>query len=313
MPDDRMEYLVIDGRLDRAGRFTPRRCRSTPNVREWPVVEESEITVELLDAEGAVLHRELARVRPEVDCEPGDTKRFTVLAYIGLGPEAATVRLRRDDLVLWATDIPEAPKLRVAAPRGRPNRRKRLPLALDFSEPHEDAHLTVVYQWGERRFQPVYIGPPSEVIEFDLRDLPGGKECRFVVGYSNGLRSTGDATRTFSLPPVGPSVSIAQPARGTSAIADTPVLLEGHVTDSERPGGPRPDENLTWIVDDEEVGRGPLWSIDGLDAGRHKVTLRYEGADEATAKDSVTLRVVAPTVPSAREWDDWDPTDNELL
>ena len=46
--------------VDRGGRFTPQRSRSTTNVREWPVVESSDVVVELLDADGGTLHRELA-------------------------------------------------------------------------------------------------------------------------------------------------------------------------------------------------------------------------------------------------------------
>jgi hypothetical protein len=310
VPEKPIEYLVISGHLDRAGRFTPRRCRSTPNVREWPVIEESDVVVELLGDDERVLHRELAEVRPDIDCAPGDAMRWTVRAYIGLRPDAAVVRLRRDDLVLWVAEIPPAPSLRVAAPRARPSRDKRYALALRYSEPREGAYVSVVYKWGERRFRSIYIGPPAETLELDLRQLPGGKECRFVVEYSNGLRSAADATREFSLPPLGPSVLIAQPARGDRALADTPVLLEGHVDDPERPGGARPDEHLLWLIDDEEVGRGPIWSVDGLDAGRHRVTLRYEA--ERPAEASVNLRVVSPEVPTAAAWEDWDPTDDRL-
>jgi hypothetical protein len=312
MPEKALEYLVINGYLDRAGRFTPRRCRSTPNVREWPVIEESDVVAELLDADGGVLHRELAQVRPDIDCDPGDAKRWSVLVYIGLRPEAAAVRLRRDDVVLWTAEIPPAASLRVITPRGRPDRRKRYVLGLRYSEPGEGAHVTVVYKWGERRFRSIYIGPPAEKLELDLREVPGGDKCRFVVDYSNGLRSAADATREFDLPPLGPSLVIARPARGDRALADTPILLEGHVDDPERPGGARPDEHLVWVVDDEEVGRGPSWSVDGLGAGRHRVTLRYETESKEPFESSVDVRVVASKAPPADSWEDWDPTDDRF-
>lgn len=304
------EYLVIAGLLDRAGRFTPRRCRSTTNVREWPVIEKSEVVVELLDADEQVLHREPARVTADVDCDPGDAKRFRLLAYIELRPDATAVRLRRDDLVLWQTRIPPAPRLRLVAARRRPDRKRRYELGLRFSEPYDGAHVTVVYQWGERRFRTIHVGRPAEVIRLDTSDLPGGPECRFVVGYSNGLRSTGAATRTFSLPPLGPSLTIARPARRDRVPAGTPIHLEGHVTDPERPGGARPDEHLVWLLDGEEIGRGPVWSTDALEAGAHEVTLRYETEEPVEA--TVQLRVVASKVPTAQGWDDWDPTDDRF-
>jgi hypothetical protein len=310
MPEENPEYLVISGHLDRAGRFTPRRCRSTPNVRKWPVIEESDVVVELLGADERVLHRELASVREDIDCSPGDAMRWMVLAYIGLRPEAQAVRLRRDDLILWVAEIPPAPTLRVVAPRSRPQRGKRYELGLRYSEPREGAHVSVVYKWGERRFRPIYIGPPAERLQLDLRALPGGDQCRLVVEYSNGLRSAADATREFSLPPLGPKLVIAQPPRRDTIVSDAPVVLEGHVDDPERPGGARPDEHLTWLIDGEEVGRGPIWSVDGLDAGRHRVTMRYEA--EEPVESSVDIRVVAAKAPGARSWESWDPTDDRF-
>jgi hypothetical protein len=312
MPEEQTpEYLVIAGRLDRAGRFTPRRCRSTTNVREWPVIEESDVVVELLDADQRALHRELAQVTPDIDCDPGDAKRFRVLAYIELRPDATAVRLRRDDLVLWLTEIPPAPRLRVTAPRARPDRKRSYELGLRYSDPYEGAFVTVVYQWGERRFQTIHIGPPTELLRLQLNELPGGTECRFVVAYSNGLRSTGAATRTFSLPPLGPSLTIARPASRERVLADTPVHLEGHVTDPERPGGARPEEHLVWLVDGEEIGRGPLSSVDALDVGAHDVTLRYEA--EKPIEATVRIRVTKPRVPTAQAWAEWDPTDDRFV
>src|SRR5918992_2252449 len=172
--DETLEVLVIRGRLDRAGRFTPTQCRSTYNVREWPVVEASDHVVETVDPEDRTLHRELALVSPDIGCDPGDPQRYRLLAYIGLHPDAASVRLRRDDLVLWRTEIPPPAKVTVGLERSRPSRGKRYPLRVRFSEPGERAHLTVVYQWGPRQFRPIYIGPPRETVPIDLSELPGG-------------------------------------------------------------------------------------------------------------------------------------------
>jgi hypothetical protein len=308
--EKKQEVLVIQGRLDRSGRFTPRRCRSTYYVREWPVVEDAEYVVETLDREDRPLHREPALVTPDIDCGPGDPERFRLVAYIGLQDEAASARLRRGDLVLWRTEIPAAPKVRVSIGRAQPNRKRSYPLDLRYSEPGEGAHLTVVYQWGERQFRPIYIGPPAESIKIDLRELPGGDACRFVVMYSNGLRSVGDATRTFRLPRVGPSVAIARPERGETVVARTPVILEGHVSDPERPGGPRPDEDLVWLVDSEPVASGPIASIDGLPDGRHRITLSYRA--DPGAEQSVNVRARAAKDGTADDWDEWDPTDDDF-
>ena len=94
-------------------------------------------------------------------------------------------------------------------------------------------------------------------------------------------------------------------------LADAPVQLEGHVTDPERPGGARPDEHLVWLVNGEEIGRGPLWSVDALDPGAHDVTLRYEAKDPI--EETVRIRwSKKPRVPTAQAWTEWDPTDDRL-
>lgn len=315
MKEDRpegTEYLVIDGRLDRSGHFDARRCRSTQRVREWPVIEESDVVVELLTADGTVLHREMARVTPELDCKPGDAERFAVLAYIGLREEASGVRLRRNDLTLWTVEIPPAPDVSIALPRGRPQRDRIYQLRLRFSEPYGKAHVMLVYKWGERRFQPIYTGPPAEVLEVDLATLPGGKSCRFVAEYSNGLRSAIDATKEFSVPLLGPALSIVSPAPKTRIGSGVPLGLEAQIIDQERLGGARPDQHLAWLVDGEEVGRGPIWSVDGLDVGARQVTVRYEtDGDPVEATVEVHITRAQPDV--AALWDDWDPTDDRFL
>src|SRR5688500_16636854 len=111
------EVLVVRGRLDRAGRFVPRACRSTPYVHAWPVVEDRELRIELLAGDGRAIHREWAELEPEIDCKPGAPETFQVTAYIVLRPDAEAVRLTRDDLILWQAEIPDAPELRVEASR----------------------------------------------------------------------------------------------------------------------------------------------------------------------------------------------------
>jgi hypothetical protein len=296
------EVLLVRGYLDRAGQFTPGRSRSTTNVREWPVVESSDVVVELLDADDRTLHRELAAVTPVVDCAPGDARQFRLDAYIELRDDARTVQLRRGDLVLWRREIAEPAKLRVKLGR---RKKDQIVLRSTFSAPGDDANMLVVYQWGEGRFQPVYVGPPEETLEIDLAEMPGGEDCRFAVTYSNGMRSASAATDTFAVARRGPTVSIARPEPEAKIVAGTPVILEGAVLDRERPGGPRPGEDVVWLVDGEQVGRGLIASVDRLAEGRHVVELVY--AADPGAREQVEVTARAARVPAADSWGDWDP------
>lgn len=150
------EVLVVRGYLDRAGRFTLRRSRSTTFVRQWPVVEKSDVTIELLDVGGNVLHREPAEVKRDITCDPGASRRFRVQAYIELREGTVTVRLRRHgELELWQAELPPAPTLRVSLASPRVGSDPKVRLKLRYSAGTDDAHVTLVYRWGERRFRPV--------------------------------------------------------------------------------------------------------------------------------------------------------------
>jgi hypothetical protein len=305
MPEDaRLEVLIVRGRIDRAGRFTPGRCASTFQVRRWPDTEDGPYVIELLDREGRPIHRERASVVRDVTCDPRDPEHFRVTAYIGLRPDAATVQLRCDELVVWRREIPEAPSLDVRLDKGRPSRQEPVRVRVAFSRPGEGAYMQVIYRWNERRFRSVAISAPAEAIEIDLEDLPGGLACRFVVIYSNGVRSAVAATREFPLDRLGPSVTILQPRPRATVTTGEPLILQGHVIDPERGGGAALQNQLTWLVDEREAARGPLTHIDSLAPGRHAVTLRYAG--EPRVESTVAITVRRAEVPVANEWAAWD-------
>jgi len=309
-----LEYLVVRGRLDRAGQFTPRRCSSTRYVHAWPEPTQpeefhGEIVVETVADSGEVLQRERAQVRPEEICAPGEARTFRVLAYIGLHPAAVAVRVRRDERVLWEMRVPEAPRAEVRlerAPKRGGGRGTTALLRLDLSEPADPglAFVTVVFQWAEREFRTVHIGPPAGEVTVPSADLAGGRECRFLVTYSNGLRAASAVTDAFGLEELGPAVTIVRPGRGEKLVSGVPVVLDGFAEDPEHPDRVRDADRLLWTVDEREVGHGPITSVDSLEPGRHEVVLTYRG--EPAASVSVTVSVRETKEPTADQWPEWD-------
>jgi hypothetical protein len=302
----RTEVLTIRGLIDEAAQFTPGRCTSTFVVRRWPTRESTGYVIELLDAGDRPLHREPALVELDETCDPVENRRWRVTAYIGLRDDAVAVQLRHDDLVLWRREIPGPARVDVRIKRQRISREAPARLRIKYSEPADGAFLKVIYQWGERRFHVVDVVAPTEALEVRLNARPGGRACRFVVIYSNGLRAAAAATRTFSLDPLGPSLTILQPRPGTVLTLGQPLSLEGQVVDPERPGGARGRESLSWFVDGNPVGRGPVAGVERLPEGRHRVTLRYEAQQGAEVFTQVTVR--RGSVMPADAWpplDDW--------
>jgi hypothetical protein len=336
------EYLLIRGRLNRADDFTPRRCGSTTFVRQWPHDEGSDVFVETVSRDGDVLRSHPALVKSELVCAPG-SESWRLRAYVPLDADAARVRLRRAGRVFWEDRIPDAPTLRVLL-KARPVRgsegatpatRRRQSgrddghtpgfpggrpavLTLETSDPAEGggAFMTIVHRWSERGFRTVYIGPVTRTLEIPADRLPGGRECRLIVIYSNGMRSTTAATKPFGLDPIHPVLQITHPADGSRLPSGSPVTLEGLVQDPEHPSAPHDANRLIWRVDDREVGAGPLTSVDPLESGEHTITLSYRVVDDtprrttaSRALPSASVRVVvaqAKAVP-ANAWPTWNP------
>lgn len=303
------EFLVIRGQLDRAGRFKPRRCRSTPNVRSWPIVKESTVRVELINDSGQVLHSEPAEVAPYIDCRPGDAQNFRIAAYIEMRSDADLVQLVKGDLTLWAYKIPPRPSLKITL-SSRDQKSKQVQLKLKYSDAGEGAFVTVVYKWGPTQFRTVYIGPPESTLSFERADLPGGERCLFAGTYSNGLRSAQDATDVFTMPRHGAVVSILQPTSKDEIAAGTPVIFRASVFDPERSGAIRGETDLYWQVDGDTVADGLIASVDGLGEGSHEVAAVYRSEPET--RSVVRVRVRAAKLPHARDWRDWDPIDGDL-
>lgn len=303
------EYLMIRGRLNRADDFTPRRCGSTSFVRQWPRAEGSDVFVETVSRDGDVLRSYPALVKSESVCASG-RESWRLRGYVPLDAEAIRVRLRRAARVLWEERIPDAPTVRVTLDE-RPVRgggtpasakRRRKPndesggtpgfpggspavLTFETSEPAEPerAYVTVVHRWSERGFRTVYIGPLTRTLDIPADRLPGGRDCRLIVIYSNGMRSATAATKPFALAPIHPVLRIMRPTDGSRLPSGVPITMEGLVQDPEHPSGPLDAARLVWTVDEREVGTGPLMSVAPLESGEHTIGLSYRIVDDSPA------------------------------
>lgn len=278
------EMIAVSGFLDRGANFTLRRCYSTRTVRRAPRPHDA-YALELLDAADQVLVRTHPEVQPEESCTSKAVGRWRVTGYIGWRESAGTLRLTAEGLVLWQTAVLPAPTLRMQLGAEANARERPLELRLKLSPGTANAYVQLVYQWGEKQFQVLGYYRPAGALKVDLRAFPGGRRCRLVAHYSNGMRSASAVTKYFAVPELGPQLAIVTPGRATTLLPGQPLELVGQVVDRERPGGANPKEDLTWWVDDELVGRGELACVQQPKAGRRRVRLRYEpsGVEVVTA------------------------------
>jgi hypothetical protein len=303
---DQPEMIAIRGWLDRLGQFSPLHCYSTRYVRQVPEPQTRDYVVELHDQAGAVLARRFARVEDVLNCGRGATESWLVTAYIGLIDGAARVILLGDGLVLWQAPVPEVPTLAVRLEERTVSREHPVVLHLELSTPGDGAFVEVIYQWGEGMYQVLCVQDPSRHLTIDLTGRPGGDQCRFVLHYSNGLRSATATTALFSLPRLGPALTIVEPQDMLTLLPGQPLELAGQVVDDEDPASiDELQQKLSWWFDDAHIGNGPVAVVMKPSPGKHRIRLRYSGADRAEATGFVLVERPKPGDPvPADEWPD---------
>lgn len=299
------EILAFRGRLRLDLSFELIRSYSTRDVRRWPNVKDATYHLELRDEHDHPINRELVAVYPSVDCEAGIPAYHYVRGYIALREGAQELRFFKQDVLIESFRIPEAPKLKLHWKPARVSRDGQHELEFEFSQPRDGAFLQLVYQWGEGKHQTLGFFRPRKSIPVTFGDLPGGKRCRIVVLYSNGLRAVGQATRYFSLPAKRPSLEILQPAEGSVFAPWVPIEVRGQITDAEV--GAVADNQYGWLVDGKPVAQRPAASVEQLTEGKHVLTLRYDTGEGGRQDEvSTAFHVKRPKLKGvlpAHEWD----------
>jgi hypothetical protein len=318
---DRREYLLVRGRLTRDDRFTPRRCGSTASIHRWPEAEQpdhGDVFAETLDAEGRTLRTEMPRIEREAVC--GSVPTWRVRVYLPLDDEAAEVRLRRADVVLWTQRIGEAPDVEVQLlerpTRGKARRGGGFPggkpavLSLERTRAVDGstAYAKVIYRWSDGGFATVYAGPARGRISIPADRLPGGGRCEFFVVYSDGVRSAMARTDPIEVEPIGAIITVVHPGERANLPVGTPVELECVVQDPEHPSEPvREPERTQWWVDGEPVGYGLQHSAGLLAQGEHRIEVRHRSSDEEEVAVTRTVTIAPTRLVPASEWPDHDP------
>ena len=298
------EYIVVCGKLTRDGTFKLRRAYSAPSVRRLHehCGTDRRACLRLVDEQGLELFREPVVLHLKHVCHKNDDPDWYVKAVVPYQPKAAALELLFDDRLVWQSRLTSKAELEISV---KPDAKRRaIALNARFSKPAEDAWMAVAYIWGKGgRIRVVYKGRPQNELRLDLQGLPGGAECRVAVSYSNGLRSARATSRLFSVPRLGPSVSILSPLEGATLVAGTHVKLQASLVDDEHPEGPQ-FNSLAWVVNGEVVGTGVTMSADLLSPGPQTVELVYRGEDVVRVRTRVA--VVPARARGANEWPEWD-------
>lgn len=280
------EFLCVRGVHGRDLQLELVRSYSTSTVRRWPR-DDGAYRLELLAEDGSVLLSEVAEASERWGCEPGHPVTWRVTGYVALREDGRRVRLRLHDVVLLEQDVPPEPSVTLSWRRKQVERGETIVLEPRVSDPIDpSAWVQVVHQWGPRRHRTLGFFAPNEPIRIDTAELPGGEQCRLVVGYSNGLRSATTATGYFRLDPQPATIEIVEPRASDVIRPWQPIELHARVTDPQRP--PPHDEELVWEIDaghgPSVVAAGTVTSIDPLPVGAYTLQVRCPPRDLVAMK-----------------------------
>lgn len=281
----KLDILRFKGHLYRDLHFKLHRCYTTKVVRDWPKIENSEFFIESKDKKNKTLNREPVKVwTPHHD--DIYTKYQHVDGYIALKKSSAKLLLFKNDIMIDSFLIPPRPKLSISWSHKKTSRKKYF-LQSIFSTPTPNSYIQIIYQWNTRRYQVLFTGKPKNKIPIDFQRLPGGNKCRFIVMYSNGLRSVVAATKFFIVPKMPPKIDIIKPSKTTIYPYEHPIDLHGSIIDLENP---KKLDQLIWKLDGKLVGTGPIAGIFPVSEGRHIISLHYKDNKKIEKKRVIMIK-----------------------
>jgi hypothetical protein len=293
-----VSYLRVIGRLLPDGRL---RLRPGYLVDRAPWVDQEgqgdgSLVAELFAADGTGLGRHLLRTTST--CTFGDPRpTVAVRGWVPFHPDTDRLQIEYRGRTVYAQRrSPEPPRMEITdTPDGRAAGRVRI--GWDATAGGEAA-LQFLLRWSAddgRTWHRIGRRTSEREMVIDVDELPGGERCRVAVVATDGLDTTTVTSRPFAVAPKPCRAIVIAPVDGSAVGANQPVELLGQGWWLEEARAER--EVLAWTSSlDGDLGRGPALQV-RLSPGEHRITLTA-GADGRQGEESVTLRIVDPSVAS---------------
>lgn len=251
---------------------------------------QTEYAIELVAANNTVLY-----TQPFIPDEPIEegAEHDPLVFHMTMPFDAATARVRLvvratqqvlDEVVLTAVSPTVA---FVGTPEVTPN---GYISATWSAEDSDSSTLWYVLQFsdGTHRTAVVVDGRQTSA-QIPATYLPGGPNSQLLLYATDGVNTSTIISADVPLDPQDPLAFITAPSDGEFVPTETQVVLRGGGWDPE--DGELVDDNLTWYVDEVEVGNGRILGVDGLVEGVHTARLVVIDSDGQTAETEITFTI----------------------
>jgi hypothetical protein len=291
--DPSQETLFLSFRVKRDGNVEVRPSFHLP-ARPRPLDHRSmsEVSCELLDADGEVLYFHRCRLRgSHLDPDGPYIDFHEAIPWVD---EAAAIRFLRNKEVLHLHDIERsAPSVEFPAPEFRYSEK---PITLKWVGHHPERALTYMVRYSGddgQTWRVVAANLGQEECRLQQRLLPGGERCLLQVVASSGIRTSVAQSKPFPIPLKPRSATILSPPSTFETSATGSVVLRGGAFSSDF--GLGAPQDVVWSSNvDGMLGRGFELVADDLSEGVHTITLTAPDGRGGVATTSTSVRVVLP-------------------
>jgi hypothetical protein len=281
---DSVDRWVVRGLLFADNTFERQPGFTIPDLRPTDD-RESPLRAELLDGDGRVLLR--AGIPLALPCGdgPGAASSFRLAAgVVPLPANAVAARFLLDDVLLEEYPFPDGEPATAFA--SVPGDGASGPVTVAWESRHpSNAPLTSVASYSSddgQTWQPLALpADGSEVkLEVDLDAVAGGERCRVCVKTTDGVHTVTTTSEPFKLDP-RPCVAMILAPGPALEIAEGETLHlqgQGYWLEEREPEF----EALFWSSSlSGALGSGPYADVDGLEEGKHEITLEAGEGDRA--------------------------------
>ncbi len=195
-----VEYLHIRGFLSTDLNFFPMATRSVFFLEPTSRQVNDDYFAELRDESGAALNRQPIDVFEPVVCFNYHSNIQLVDGTIALRSGATHLLLFKQDILIDERAIPDPPSVELVWKVKRADRKKRYSLKIGYSDPLPNAYFQLYYVRNQSAYRTLALTAPKKDIKINFAKLPAGKECRLVLAYTSGMRTTTAQTHPFTVP-----------------------------------------------------------------------------------------------------------------
>lgn len=287
---DYQQYFTLIGHLDKETgeglHYMPMFLKNRKVDFDKILEVESDMQALLLNEEGELV----LRVPLSYGYYCNDSEKLPQLAvrgYIPLDERTRAIRFEYKQKILDEFRVPEArPEINITSEIPRRVDQEKIDLKWETSYKGEASLQYKVFYTndGGETWQPVGNRTGEQQMQIDVKELPGGQNCRFAVQVTDGYNNASDKTGEFVIQDKPYEVFILSPLDGEVLTAGRSVLLTGQGYDPN--SGEEIQEGFIWVSSrDGEVGKGPLVQT-RLSEGNHTIKLQI-----GKSTHSVSVRV----------------------